>query len=352
MSARAAKWFTGGMPTPAAIYRRPLFRWIAAGILLCGMAAAGWREWRESRCWVGTDNAYLDGPVHPVAARIIGTVERVEAEENQAVNAGDVLVRLDPRDAETRRRQTAADLAEAEAGIAAAAADVTHAEAGVRLAEAELAGARLDLDRRQRLEEKQGGAISRQDLEHAECAVDTALAALDAARGKLESARTGVVSAKAKREASAASHRQAELQCEYTTITAPVSGKIGRRNVETGQPVIPSQPLLAVVGNDLWLTANFKETQVGEIRPGQAAVIRFDLLPGRDWQGVVESVSPATGSRFALLPPDNATGNFTRVVQRVPVRIRLSADPLHPFPAMLGPGLSAKVKVRVEPSVR
>lgn len=331
---------------------RPILRW-TTGLLVAGaLGAAGWREWRESRCWMSTDNAYLDGPVHPVAARLVGTVAEVAVEENQEVAAGDVLVRLDPRDVEARRNQTAADLAEADAGIETARADVTNAEAGVRLAEAGLSSAKLDLERRQRLEERPGGAISRQDLEHAQCAVESAAASLDAARGKLASALTGVTAAKAKREAAAASHRQAELQCEYATITAPVAGRIGRRNVETGQPVIPSQPLLAVVGRDLWLTANFKETQVSGIRPGQPATIRFDLLPGREWQGLVESVAPATGSRFALLPPDNATGNFTRVVQRVPVRIRLVSDSLHPLPAELGPGLSAKVSVRVIPASR
>lgn len=337
------------MNTPTAIRIRPLYRWVA-GLLVSGaVVSIGWREWRESRCWMSTDNACLDGPIHPVAARLIGTVQEVAVEENQEVAAGAVLVRLDPRDVEARRNQTAADLAEAEAGIGTAQADVANAEAGVRLAEAGLSGARLDFERRQRLEDHPGGAISRQDLEHAQCAVESAAASLDAARGKLASARTGVTAAMAKREAAAASHRLAELQCEYTTITAPVSGKIGRRNVETGQPVIPSQPLIAIVGGGLWLTANFKETQVADIQPGQPALIRFDLLPGQEWPGIVESVSPATGSRFALLPPDNATGNFTRVVQRVPVRIRLVSEPHHPLPPMSGPGLSARVRVRVKP---
>ncbi|MCF7732779.1 MAG: efflux RND transporter periplasmic adaptor subunit, partial [Akkermansiaceae bacterium] len=158
-----------------------------------------------------------------------------------------------------------------------------------------------------------------------------------------------VAVAMAKEESAQAGVREAALQCEYCTITAPVAGRVGRRNVETGQPVIPSQPLLAVVGDELWVVANFKETQVRDLRPGQSALIRFDVLPDREWPGVVESLSPASGSRFALLPPDNATGNFTRVVQRVPVRIRLTGASLGALSKVLGPGLSAKVRVRTSP---
>lgn len=325
-------------------------RWLATGVIAAALAGTGFREWRERRQWVTTDNAYLEGPVHPVAARLMGTVEEVLVEENHHVERGDPLLRLDPRDTRSRLEQTAADLAEAAAGIATAEANVIHAEAGVRLAEATLTGARLDLDRRQRLGDTTVGAISQQDLEHARVAEDTAAAAVVAARGREASARTEVTAAKAKREAVAASHQQAALQCEYTTITAPATGRIGRRNVEVGQPVIPSQPLLAVVGDDRWVVANFKETQVRELRAGQPALIRFDALPGREWPGVVESLSPASGARFALLPPDNATGNFTRVVQRVPVRIRLTGDSGRALPQLLGPGLSATVRVRTTPA--
>lgn len=333
---------------PTARIVRHLLRWSSGLVVVAALAVVGFRQWSEHQRWVATDNAYLDGPVHPVAARLVGTVAEVLVEENSEVTQGQVLVRLDPRDADARRQQTAADLAEAAAGIATAEANVANAEANANLAAVTLASAQLDLERRQRLGDATTGAISRQDLEHAQCAVDTAEAALGAARSKVESARTEVMSAKAKHAAATASHRQAELQFEYTTITAPVAGRVGRRNVETGQPVIPSQPLVAIVGGDLWLTANFKETQVSDLRPGQMAMIRFDALPGREWPGVVESLSPASGARFALLPPDNATGNFTRVVQRVPVRIRLAAETRRELAPVLGPGLSAKVRVRVK----
>jgi membrane fusion protein (multidrug efflux system) len=325
----------------------PLCRWLAGGAVVAAAGWAGLHAWQDSRCWVATDNAYLEGPVHPIAARLVGTVADVLVAENSRVAAGQVLVRLDPRDAEARREQAAADLAEATAALAAAQADVASAEANARLAEVALAKARLDLTRLQRLNH----AVARQEVDHAQAAFDTATAALGAAHSNVESARAEVIVARAKETAAAAGLKGAELQCEYTTITAPVAGRVGRRNVETGQPVIPSQPLLALVSDELWLVANFKETQIRAIRPGQPARIQFDALPGREWAGTVESLSPASGSRFALLPPDNATGNFTRVVQRLPIRIRLTDADRQDLGPLLVPGLSAKVRVRIKPAI-
>ena len=336
---------------PALIRLRPILRWIAGGLILTAGSVAAIVKWQESRCWVTTDNAYLEGPVHPIAARLVGTVAEVLVEENSRVRQGQVLVRLDPRDVETRRAQSAANVAEATAGLAAAQANVTSAEASVRLAEVALARARLDLTRLQHLKRGAAGSVSQQEVDHAQSAFDTATAALGAARSKVVSATAEVMVARAKETSSAAGLKAAELQCEYTTITAPVAGRVGRRNVEPGQPVVPSQPLLALVSDDLWVVANFKETQIRAIQPGQPVWIRFDALPGREWAGTVESLSPASGSRFALLPPDNATGNFTRVVQRLPVRIRLDDAVRREVGRLLAPGLSAKVRVRIKPAV-
>lgn len=326
-------------------------KWLAAGLILATGAGFGVVQWRESRRWATTDNAYLEGRVHPIAARLVATVAEVLVEENSRVVAGQVLVRLDRRDAETHREQCVADLAEATAGLAAAQANVTSAEANTQLAEVALAKAAQDLTRLQRLKNGSAGTIAQQDLDHAQSASATAAAALGAARSKVVSAKAEVTVARAKETSAAAGLKGADLQCEYTTITAPVAGRVGRRNVEVGQPVIPSQPLLALVSDDLWLVANFKETQIRAIRPGQPVAIRFDALPGREWTGTVESLSPASGSRFALLPPDNATGNFTRVVQRLPVRIRLDEAVRREIGPLLVPGLSATVRVRIQPAV-
>jgi len=337
--------------TPVARRMRPILRWLVGLLVLAAAAAVGFHEWRESRCWVTTDNAYLDGPVHPIAARLIGTVAAVLVEENSHVEQGQVLIRLDPRDAETRLEQSTAGLAEATAGLAAAQANVTSSEANTRLAEVALEKSKMDLERLHHLNRGAGAAVARQEVDHAQSAFDTATAALGAAHSQVVSAKAEVTVARAKESSSAASLKAAELQCEYTTITAPVTGRVGRRNVEVGQPVIPSQPLLALVSDDLWLTANFKETQIRSLQPGQPVLIRFDALLGREWPGTVASLATASGSRFALLPPDNATGNFTRVVQRVPVRIRIDASVRRELGPKLVPGLSAKVRVRVVPAV-
>ena len=332
------------------IRTRTLCRWLVGLLLLAGLACAGFLRWRESHCWVTTDNAYLDGPVHPVAARLIGTVEEVLVEEHERVKQGQVLIRLDPRDAQIRRDQSVAKLAQARAESAAAETSVSQARANAILNDIALEKATLDFERMRGLSNGPQASVARQELDHAQAAYDTARAAVAASRSVIDVAKAEIVVARTKESSAAAALQEAVLQCEYTTITSPVDGRVGRRAVETGQPVIPAQPLIALVGDELWVTANFKETQIASIQPGQAAWIRFDAFPGREWPGTVTSLSPASGARFALLPPDNATGNFTRVVQRLPVRIRISAPALRELGPRLAPGLSAKVRVRVGPA--
>jgi membrane fusion protein (multidrug efflux system) len=340
-----------GMPiTLFPIRTKILVRWIIVLLIAAGLAFVGYRRWQESRFWVETDNSYLDGPVHPIAARLIGTVDEVLVEENSRVKQGQILVRLDPRDAQIRREQSEAKLAETKASVAAAETAVALAVSKSRLDGIALDKAKLDLVRMQGLSKDGRASVARQELDHAQAAFDTANASLATSRNSVDVAKAEVLVSRAREASAAAILKEAVLQCEYTTITAPVDGRVGRRNVEAGQPVIPAQPLIALVGDELWLTANFKETQIASIRPGQAATLRFDAFPDRDWPGTVESLSPASGSRFALLPPDNATGNFTRVVQRLPVRIRIDESALRELGPRLAPGLSAKVRVRVGPA--
>ena len=316
-------------------------------VLVVGaLACAGFRQWRESRQWTTTDNAYLDGPVHPLAARLIGTVAEVLVEEHSQVRQGQILIRLDPQDTRIRREQAAATLAEATAALTSAMASAANARDNARLNDVALDKARVDLERLRGLSGGPRSSVARQELDHAQAAYDTAGAAVAAARSAVDVALAGIEVARAKQATAAVTLKEADLQCSYTSITAPVDGRVGRRNVESGQPVIPAQPLLALVGEDLWLTANFKETQIASIHAGQMAMIRFDAFPDREWPGTVESLSPASGARFALLPPDNATGNFTRVVQRVPIRIRLDESVRRELGPRLAPGLSAKVRVR------
>ncbi len=322
-------------------------RWLVGLTLASGLAIAGFLHWRESRRWVETDNAYLDGPVHPVAARLVGTVEEVLVEEHSRVRQGQVLIRLDPRDACIRRDQNEAKLAETRASLAAAETGVVQARANARLTDIARDKAGIDLERLRRLSDGPRSSVARQELDHAQAAYDTACAAVAVSSSAVDAAQAEIVVARARESSAAVALRDAILQCEYTTIVAPVDGRVGRRNVETGQPVIPAQPLIALVGDDLWVTANFKETQIAAVKPGQEVRIRFDAFPNSEWPGIVDSLSPASGARFALLPPDNATGNFTRVVQRVPVRIHLDGSALRELGSRLAPGLSAKVRVHV-----
>ncbi len=321
---------------------------VLVGLLLAAVLVwAGFRQWRESRHWTDTDNAYLDGPVHPLAARLIGTVEQVLVEENSRVKQGQELIRLDPRDTAIRRRQAEANLAEARASLAAAEASAVNVQDNARLNDVALDKARLDLERMRGLSSGLRSSVARQDVDHAQAAYDMACAAVAASHSAVDVAKAGIEVARAKQATATITLDEAVLQCRYTTISAPVDGTVGRRNVESGQPVMPAQPLVALVGDDLWVTANFKETQIASIKPGQAAMIRFDAFPEREWPGTVESLSPASGARFALLPPDNATGNFTRVVQRVPVRLRLAGTARRELGPRLAPGMSAKVRVKL-----
>ena len=170
---------------------------------------------------------------------------------------------------------------------------------------------------------------------------------LAAARGSLNATKAAVAAAEAQVKAASAQLKEVELQLSYTEIMSPAAGRVGRKNVEVGHRVQPGQALLAVVQPAVWVTANFKETQLGELRPGQHVELRVDTFPKTVFTGRVESIAPASGAQFALLPPDNATGNFTKIVQRVPVKIVFDEDSVRGFSGSLIPGMSVCVKVNV-----
>jgi len=371
-----------------------------AALVLLVVVAWNYLSVRES-----TDDAQVDGHIVPVAARVGGTVLAVEVTDNQAVEAGAVLVRIDPRDYDVAVLRARAELADAEATLAAArtgvpitstttasqsssaSAAVERAQAGLAAAEARLTAARArlrearandgraqrDLERMQLLVERDevsrqqydlavaGAASSAAAVDAARAAVteaehgrENALGLLDQARADLEAARTGpqqvevtqarATSAEARVELAKAALERAQLDLEYATVKAPRAGVVSKKSVEPGQVVQPGQPLLALVSlDDVWITANFKETQLEHMRPGQPAVIKVDAY-GSTFQGHVDSIAPATGARFSLLPPENATGNFVKVVQRVPVKIVLEQgqDSEH----LLRPGMSVVPTVR------
>jgi membrane fusion protein (multidrug efflux system) len=327
---------------PGALRRAATIVALAVAVVAAG--AWSFTRWRFGRTHVSSDNAQVDGHVVPVLAKVGGYVGHVLVQDNRRVQAGDLVVALEDDDLRLR-------LSEAEADVAAALA-AAGTEGVTGQIEAEAAAARA---RREALEERLAAANAHRertarDLERMEDLaakrivssqqLDAARAAAAAAAADLAGLERDVSAARAAETAAAAAGRAADARLErsnvavmsasrnveYAKVRAPTSGIVSQTQVEVGQLVQAGQPLAAVVADSsLWITANLKETETSEVRPGQPVVIDVDAYPGCEVRGVVESLSPATGSRFALIPPDNATGNFTKVVQRVPVRIAIES---------------------------
>jgi membrane fusion protein, multidrug efflux system len=326
---------------------KPLLLTLGGAVAMTFAAYAGCRWWSHARTWTTTDNAYVSAHIHTVSPRVAGTVKEVLVEENQVVTAGAVLARLDRRDFEVRCSQARAQTSLARAQVQQSEAQVSQARAQVAREQARATKAKQDLARADSLFHDSSGAISKQELDQAQAESDAVQAGLQAAQAALESARAQALAASAQLQVADAGLQDANLQLSYTEILAPATGRIGRKNLETGNRVQPGQALLALVQPDTWVTANYKETQLRGMKPGQVVRVRLDAFPGRVLPGRVESLSPASGAEFALLPPDNATGNFTRIVQRVPVRIALDQGGVQGCDTRVVPGMSATVEVRV-----
>lgn len=353
---------TGESAVPPSLSKRRRIPFFIAGILV--VALLGWAVHRYlySRHHVSTDNAQVDSHITLIAPRIGAFVSRILVDDNQHVRAGDTLVVLDDRDLKVRLEQAEADLRAAEAAVGtrgrsgeakaqfqASQAQAASVQASVTKAEADYKKAAADLERYRGLAAQK--IISAQQLDAAEAAYEAAAANLEAARRQASAAGSqvsasgaAVRSADARLAAAESAVDNARLQLSYAYITAPTSGVIAKRNAETGALVQIGQSLMSIVPDkEVWVTANLKETQLTNVRVGDPAEFTVDAYPGRKFHGRVESLSPATGARFALLPPDNATGNFTKVVQRVPVKIAVdqAADTMVP----LRPGMSVDVTI-------
>ncbi len=322
-------------------------------VVLLGL---GWavKEYIYASGHESTDDAQVDGDMTPVLAKVGGYVQRITIDENEHVAGDSLLVQIDPAEYQAKLAQVEADLAaaraavtgpqgegQAQAAVQAASNQSASLEAQIGAAQANLTMANADLARSKELVAKQ--IVSRQQLDAAQAAADAAAAQLralekqqSAASSNISGARAGVRLAQARLGAAQAAVDNAKLQLSYTRITAPMAGMVSRKQVEIGQLVQSGQPLLTIVSDTgVWVTANYKETQLADIRVGQPVDIEVDAYPGCEAKGRVESVAAATGAKFALLPPDNATGNFTKVVQRVPVRVAVTAgcgqhEPLRP----------------------
>ena len=302
-----------------------------------------------------TDDAYVTGYTHQISSRITGTVEEVLVDDNWHVTAGQPLLKLDPRDYQVALEKDRASYAQARAQLVQASAQIPLVEAQLAQAQAQVDSSKANSDYLQRTFERnsqlfyQGrGVISKQDLDAAQSQSEISvatykanLAALNVASENVKVAHAQEEAARAQAEAALAQVKNSELQLSYCTVVAPVSGRIAEKTVQTGNRVSVGQALMAVVEDDVWILANLKETQLERVRVGQPVEIKIDALPHYRFTGRVDSLQPGTGSNFALLPPDNATGNFIKIVQRVPVKILFDPESIKAVRDKIAPGLSA-----------
>ncbi len=344
---------------PAATKSRPSRRTLVAAALGLAALATVWygaRWWTIGRFVESTDDAYVGGDVTPIAPHVAGFIGQILVTDNQYVRKGQKLIQLDARDFQATLDRATATVIERQAALADLQAKSALQEALIREAAANLAAkqaaaafASKDAVRYRTLANI--AFASRQDEERATAATQSAQAtvaaagaALDAARQQLAVLQTEIAGAKASEAQAEADQRTAQLDLGYTEIVSPIDGYVGDRYAQVGAYVTAGTTLLSVVpARGLWVDANFKEDQLARMKPGQAATVVADVLPGRVFHGHIVSLAPATGAVFSVIPPQNATGNFTKIVQRVPVRIAL--DGSDATLGLLRPGLSATVAV-------
>jgi len=326
--------------------RRPALLALAAAFIVAGAAAAGW-WWFEGRWTTSTDDAYVQGNLVQLTPQIAGIVIRINADDTALVREGDPVVVLDAADTQTALDEAKAGLAQAVRRVRQLYANTDALRASVELRRAEWRRAREDLQRRTGLPDAR--ALADEDLKHAQAQLESAAAALRAAEHQLAASeamvsRTTVATHPDVRQA-AAKLRESYLAAQRASVLAPVTGYVAKRSVQLGQQVAPGAPLLAIVPLiDVWVDANFKESQLRDVRIGQPVTLSADLYGGAIlYHGSVIGLAPGTGSAFALLPPQNATGNWIKIVQRLPVRIRLDPQELAAHPLRVGLSMSVSI---------
>lgn len=297
---------------------------VIAGLVL----GTAYNQYRKSR--VSTDDAFIEGNIHTIASKINGTVKTVLVADNQPVRTGDLLLEIDPVDYTVRLREASSALGVEQAKLSEAETRIEAARANLDLQKANLKQAELDRKRAENLFEKE--VIPRERYDKALTGYDIASAQVKAAEEQLRQAQSQRVTQESSIRQKQAAASIAELNARYTKIMAPADGYVTRKSVQTGNQIHAGQPLMAIVSlDDLWVVANFKETQIARIRPGQTVRMTVDSYPGRAFTGTVDSIMAGTGVTFSLFPAENATGNYVKVVQRIPVKIRFDrgADPEH-----------------------
>jgi len=331
------------MPNPR---RRLALIALTAVFILAGATAAGW-WWLDGRWHTSTDDAYVQGNLVQLTPQIAGIVIRINADDTALVREGDPVVVLDDADTRSALDEAKAGLAQAVRRVRQLYANTDALRASVELRRAEWRRAREDLQRRTGLPDAR--ALADEDLKHAQAQFESAAAALRAAEQQLAASealvsRTTVATHPDVKQA-AAKLRESYLAAQRSSVLAPVTGYVAKRSVQLGEQVAPGAPLLAIVPlADVWVDANFKETQLEYVRIGQPATLTSDLYGGAvTYHGTVIGLGPGTGSAFALLPPQNATGNWIKIVQRLPVRIRLDPQELAAHPLRVGLSMNASI---------
>jgi membrane fusion protein, multidrug efflux system len=351
---------------PEAPAAQPRKKWLLrlTGLVVVLGAAYGIYDWMVNSHFEETDNAYVQGNLVQIAPQTAGTVQSILADDTDYVKEGQALVRLDPADAKVAFEQAKANLAQAVRQVrtfyvnnGSYTAQIAQRQAEVAKAKNDLVRAQSDFKRRQAL--TGNGAVSKEELSHAQSQVDAAQAAVNAAQAAVNTAREQLASNQSLTEgisvndhpnvqAAAAKVREAYLAMQRNELVSPVSGVVGKRSVQVGQRVAPGTPLMTVVPmNQLWVEANFKENQLRNLRLGQPVKMTADLYGKKiEYSGTVEGLGVGTGSAFSLLPAQNATGNWIKVVQRVPVRIALDPQQVQAHPLRVG--LSMLVDVDIQ----
>ncbi len=344
--------------------RWPLKRLLIAAAALPFLAAAGGYGdyyWTTGQFLVSTDDAYVQAHSVLISPKVSGYISEVPVDDNQVVKAGQVLARIDPRDYQTALAQARANVAAAQAAIDNLDDRITQqrlaieeAQATVTTDQAALAFSRQQDGRYSSLARTGAATVQdsqqwQTDLRERQAALARDSAGVGVAREQVDVLGTQLLQAKAALAQQQAMLQQAELNVSYTTVVAPVDGTVGDRTLRVGQYVQAGTQLMAVVPlQAVYITANYKETQLTDVRPGQPVTIDVDTFPDATVHGHVDSLAPASGQEFALLPPDNATGNFTKIVQRIPVKIVLNTN--DPLANMLRPGMSVEPTIDVKPA--
>ena len=362
-SVAASTTAEGVVPRPLGIpSRKALIISGAALILIVAIAVFGYQWWTVGRFMESTDDAYVGGDITVIAPKVSGFIARVAVTDNQTVHAGDVLVELDNRDYVAARARAVAAVAAQEASIANLSATrhlqeavIAQARAGINAADAEIERSKEDQARYQRLEKL--SAVSTQESQKANADYKNAIAAGAKSRAALAASerQLDVIDSQSQQAAAALAQAKADrdvadLNLSYTQLRAPMDATVGNRSARVGSYAnIGSQLMSLVPARGLWVDANFKESQLAHMRAGQSVTVAADVLPDKVFHGHVASLAPATGAVFSVLPAENATGNFTKIVQRVPVRVVLDGDASQL--GQLRPGLSvvAKVDMRQRP---